>query len=180
MDNSTEGVTLYAAFLNDILKIYEDRKAEYIELFDIAKDYDLNDPFNKVPILVYNDMCSWIEVNLGKFNLIKAGRNVGESAFNGMVQNKLLPDNPQPKDIMEALVKVASQMIQDPKGRGWEIVSSTNHSIIMRRTQTFNGKLQLGLLDGLLRKTNVTAVRVNDIKSVDNGAEFDEYEVSWR
>ena len=179
MNNSTEGVTLFAAFINDILKIYKDRKDEYKELFDMADGHDLSDPFNKVPMSLYNDMCQWLEDNLGKFNLIKAGRNVGESAYNGMLQNNLLPDNPKPIDVMEALVKVASQMIQDPENRGWEIVSSKDKSIIMRRTQTFNGKLQIGVLDGLLMKTGVMRLKVDMTKSVDKGAEFDEYEISW-
>jgi hypothetical protein len=175
MDNSTEGVTLYAAFISDILRNYEDKKEQYQGLFAMAASYDLSDPFGKVPMQLYNDMCAWIEKELGKFNLIRVGRNVGETAFGSMVANGLLKEVSSPVQIMEALVTVANAMIQDPKKRGWEIVKSTKSSITMRRTQSFNRQLQLGLLDGLVRKSGVKSIKVDFTKSVDIGNEFDEY-----
>ena len=179
MDNSTENVTLYAAFVTDILKNYEGKKDDYKGLFDMVKDYDLTDPFGKVPIRLYNDMCAWIESELGKFNLIRVGRNVGETAFTGMVANGLLKEVSTPLQVMEALVAVASAMIQDPKLRGWKIVNSTKNSITMLRTQTFNRQLQLGLLDGLVKKSGVKGVKVDFSKSVEDGSEFDEYFITW-
>ncbi|MBC8112733.1 MAG: hypothetical protein H7Y04_16915 [Verrucomicrobia bacterium] len=179
MDNSIEGVTLYAAFVNDILKNYEEKKDQYQGLFAMAASYDLNDPFRKVPMQLYNDMCAWIEKELGKFNLIRVGRNVGETAFGGMVANGLLKEISSPIQIMEALVTVANTMIQDPKKRGWEIVKSTKDSITMRRTQTFNRQLQLGLLDGLVRKSGVKGVKVDFMKNVETGDAFDEYLITW-
>jgi len=179
MDQSTENVTLFAAFVNDILENYQDKKDEYKELFDLAKGYDLSNPVNKVPMKVYNDMCTWLENKLGKFNLVRVGRNVGETAYENMKATKVIPEKATPQDIMQGLVLVASTAIQDPKKRGWEIVASTPKSITMRRTQTFNSKLQLGLLDGLIRKSGVGGVKVEYIKEVEKGEPFDEYLISW-
>lgn len=179
MDNSTENVTLFAIFINDILKIYEDKKEDYPELFELVKDYDLSDPFNKVPMSLYNELCQWIEENLGKFNLIRIGRTIGETVHNNLVVNKIISDNARPLEVMQALATVAKEMIQDPKNRGWNIISHNDEKIIMQRTQTFNSKLQLGLLDGLVRKSGVFSVNVDYAKSVEKGDEFDEYLISW-
>jgi hypothetical protein len=179
MDHSSENVTLMAAFVIDILKNYQDKKNEYKELFELASTLDLSDPMNKVSMTVYNEMCNWIEKNLGKFNLIRVGRNVGETAFDGMMQFGLIKSGAKPLEVMQGLVQVASSMIQDPKGRGWEIVSSEPKAIVIKRTQTFNSKLQLGLLDGLIRKSGVAGVKVDYVKEVAAGAEFDEYKITW-
>jgi hypothetical protein len=179
MDNSTENVTLFAAFINDVLNLYKDKQDDYQELFDMTEHLDLSDPFNKVPMEVYNKMCDWLEDNLGKFNLIKVGRQIGETAYGGMVQANLITENAGPIEVAKALVVVASNMIQDPKGRGWEIIEESRKHIVMRRTQTFNSKLQLGLLDGLIRKSGVGGVKVEYVKEIETGAEFDEYKVSW-
>lgn len=179
MDNSTENVTLFAVFINDILKNYEDNKADYMELFDMVRSYDLSDPYNKVPIQLYNNLCAWIEENLGKFNLIRVGRNVGKTVYDALTQNRVITSKSTPLDIMQALKGAAEQMIQDDKNRGWEILEHTRKTILMRRTQTFNSQLQLGLLDGLIRKANCTGIKVEYAKSVEKGDEFDEYLVSW-
>ena len=179
MDNSTENVTLFAVFINDILKNYEDKKDDYLELFDLVKGYDLSDPYNKVPISLYNELCQWIEDNLGKFNLIRVGRTIGETVHTSLVMNNFISDSASPVEIMQALAKVAKEMVQDPKNRGWNILSSENNKIVMQRTQTFNSKLQLGLIDGLVRKSGVYSVNVDYVKSVEKGDEFDEYMITW-
>ncbi|TAE76310.1 MAG: hypothetical protein EAZ85_00110 [Bacteroidetes bacterium] len=124
-------------------------------------------------------MCGWIEENLGKFNLIRVGRNIGETAYQGMLDNKLFSDSATPHQIMEALVVVASQMIQDKLERGWKIIESNDNFVVMQRTQTFNSILQLGLLDGLIRKTKVSGVKVEYVREIAKGNEFDEYKISW-
>jgi len=179
MDHSTENVTLFATFINDVLKNYEDQKEEYSELFRMVEGVDLSDPFNEVPMQLYNDICAWIEENLGKYSLIRAGRNIGETVFTTLVENKMISEQARPIDVMKALKEAASQMIQDPKNRGWEILDSTEKSIIMRRTQTFNSQLQFGLLDGLVRKTGVFGIEVHYLKSVEEGNDFDEYQITW-
>ena len=179
MNYSTKDVTLYAVFINDILKYYEDKKEDFKPLFDMVTNVDLSQPFNKVPIQLYNEMCAWIETELGKFNLIVVGRKIGETAYQGMVENKLIQKGATPLQVMEGLVIVAREMIQDSERRGWEIVMHTKNSITMRRTQTFNRNLQLGLLDGMIRKSGVGGVKVDYSKTIGNGAEHDEYLITW-
>ena len=179
MDKSTENVTLYAGVIDDVLKNYLDKKQEYKELFDLASGYDISKPSNKIPIQVYIEMCSWIEKKLGKFNLIRIGRNIGESTYDTMLKSKMIVGKCAPIDVMKALIITAQLGVQDPKKRGWEIVSSTEKSIIMRKTQNFNSVLQIGLLDGLIRKSGVLGVMVTLQKEVNLGADFDEYLITW-
>ncbi|MEO1099084.1 MAG: hypothetical protein AAFX57_15240 [Bacteroidota bacterium] len=49
----------------------------------------------------------------------------------------------------------------------------------MRRTQTFNGALQSGLLDELIRKTKVFSPKVEYLQSIANGDEYDDYKITW-
>jgi hypothetical protein len=80
---------------------------------------------------------------------------------------------------MKALIITSNIGVQDPKKRGWEIVNSTDKSLLMRKTQTFNTTLQIGLLDGLIRKSGVFGVQVSLSKEVKKGADFDEYLITW-
>ncbi|MDX2190819.1 MAG: hypothetical protein SFY32_13235 [Bacteroidota bacterium] len=180
MNNSTENVTLFALFINDILRLYKEADPEsYNELYNMAKGYHLEDPFAKVPMKLYNDMCQFVQENLGAANLKKIGENIGESVYEALTGQKLVPANPTPKDILNGLIGAAANMVQDPQGRGWIMVSDSDHQIIMKRTQTFNSILQFGLLKGLVKKTGKTTVDVKLIKSVEAGDEFDEYLVTW-
>jgi hypothetical protein len=180
MDNSTENVTLYAAFVNDILNVYKDKDDYHQVLSKMVEGYDLKEPFNKVPIKLYNQMCDWVETNIGKANTKKVGRQIGKTAFDGMVAYKLINEKPTPTQVMEGLVTVAAQMIQDPKKRGWQIVQSSEKSILMRRTQTFNSSLQFGLLETLIYKSGVFSPTVEYFKSVAAGDHYDEYLISWK
>ena len=179
MDKSTDNVTICADVIDDVLKNYQDKRQEYKELFELASGYDFSKSSNKIPLQVYINMCDWIEQKLGKFNLIRIGRNIGESTYDMMIANKLIGGKSTPLDIMKALIITSRLGVQDPKKRGWEIVESTEKSILMRKTQTFNTTLQIGLLDGLIRKSGVFGVQVNLKKEVKLGAEFDEYLISW-
>jgi hypothetical protein len=180
MNNSTQGVTLFAVFLNDVLKNYEDQKDLYKDLFDMTKGYDLSDPFNKVPMQLYNDCCAWIEKELGKFNLIRVGKNIGETVWSTLQANNMIQAEANPLEIMQALKIAADNMIQDPEGRGWNILEPTSNSLVMQRTQTFNSKLQFGLLQGLVSKSpGITDVEVTYRKNIDEGDAFDEYLVKW-
>lgn len=178
MDNSTENVTLIAAFVNDILELYKD-KTDYLKLKAMASGLDLSDPMKHVSMATYNDMCNWIEKEIGKANTRMLGRKIGETAYQSMVGFNMVNDDTTPVEMMKALQQVALSVIQDPKKRGWEILSEGPKEIVMRRTQTFNGTLQLGLLDTLVRKTKVVSPSVDMIKEVDLGAEFDEYKITW-
>ena len=49
MDKSTEGVTLFALFINDILVQYKEADPEsYDELLEMADGHNLSDPFGKL------------------------------------------------------------------------------------------------------------------------------------
>lgn len=180
MDNSTEGVSLCAVFVTDVLSVYEDKRTEYPSLFNFAKSYDLSEPFDHVPMDVYNNICGWVEENLGKASTKRLGREIGKTVFNTLQQNKLISATPHPHEIMEALANVAKQMIKDPKGRGWEIVEKTQKSILMRRTQTFNRTLQFGLLESLVFKSGVFSPLVELVSSTSRGDEYDEYMITWK
>lgn len=179
MDHSTENVKISAAFISDILHIYKDNSTDYDTLSKMTEGHNLAHPLNLVPMDVYNAMCNWIENQIGQANTRKLGRRIGNTAFQAMLSNKLISERPTPLEAMEALAKVASTMIRDPKNRGWEIVESGKKHIIMRRTQTFNSTLQLGLLDEIVRKTGVLSPQVEYSKSIRKGDAFDEYKITW-
>jgi len=179
MDAVVENITIDAWAVNDILSCYADKRSEYFELFDIVKGVDLSKPDSKVPFQIYVDICNWIEHKLGRFNLIKAGRRIGESTYKCFIENGMVNENSKPIEIMQALVDFAKKGVHDPKKRGWEIVSSNEKSIVMRKTQLFNKHIQIGLLDSLIRKAKVFGVQVNLVKEQAKGDEFDEYLISW-
>lgn len=179
MDHSTENVTLAAAFIKDVLDIYKDKPEDHKTLSQMASSVDLSDPMKQVPMKVYNDMCDWIEKSIGQANTKKVGRQIGNTAFLAMQSFKLMPEKPSPFEAMEALKIVAATLIKDPKGRGWEILEKGNKHITMRRTQTFNSTLQLGLLEEITRKTGVFSPKVEYLSKVSDGADFDDYKISW-
>lgn len=180
MNNSTKNVTLCAVFINDVLNPYRDQKSSYADLFTISQPYDLSEAFNQVPMQVYNDTCDWIEKNIGKASIKRLGREIGKTVFHNLQENKLISAKPHPHEIMVALANIAQQMIQDPEGRGWEIIEKTNRSILMRRTQTFNSTLQFGLLESLIFKSTVFSPHIALSKSVEMGDDYDEYLITWK
>jgi len=46
-------------------------------------DVDLSQPFSKVSVQLYNEMCAWIEKELGKFNIIVVGRKIRRNSLSG-------------------------------------------------------------------------------------------------
>ncbi len=180
MDHSTDNVTLAAAFVNDVLDIYKQKSStDYEILKKMTTGLDLSNPMNMVPIEVYNAMCNWIESQVGQANAKLVGRQIGRTAYEAMKSFKMISDKSTPLEVMNALVTVAGTMIKDPKGRGWVILESHPKSIVMRRTQTFNGTLQFGLLDEIIRKTGVLSPKIEYLRSVANGDEFDDYKITW-
>lgn len=179
MNNSTDNVTLIAAFVNDVINLYDGKPEFQNHLKKMTKDLDLSDPMKHVPMATYNEMCYWIEDQIGQANTKKLGRRIGETAYTNMLAMGLVKENATPTEMMEALQTVAATVIKDPEKRGWEIVESGPKYIIMRRTQTFNRTLQFGLLDELIRKTKVLSPKVEYVKEVSKGDEYDEYKISW-
>lgn len=179
MKELIEEVFIDAWAINDIVSCYQDKKADYPDLFRIVSGYDLSKPTKKIPFKVYVELCSWIEKKLGQFNLIKIGRRIGESTYKLMVETNMVHPESKPLDVMKALVLLAQKGVKDPKRSGWEIVSHTDKSILMRKTQLFNTHIQVGLLDTLIRKCNVYGVQVKLVKEQNNGFDYDEYLITW-
>jgi hypothetical protein len=180
MNNSTEGVTLLAAFINDVIEEVKQLNIDTAVLLSYAKGHDIGNIYNHVPMQVYNDMCAWVEENLGEETLRQIGRNIGETVYKGLLSNHIIQTDTTPSALMEGLAIAASAMINDPHDRGWEIIKSDSNSLEMRRTQTFNSKLQLGLLTGLMEKCpKVSTVEVKYTKEIAKGDEFDEYLIQW-
>lgn len=180
MNNSTENVTIAATFIIDILEIYKTKsEKDYKVLKKMTDGLNLSNPMNMVPISVYNEMCDWIEQQLGQANTRIVGRQIGKTAFDAMKNNNLLNEKSTPLCMAKALQIVATSMIKDSQKRGWEILESAPKHIVLRRTQTFNSTLQFGLLDELVRKVGVSFPKVEYLQSVKNGDEFDEYKISW-
>lgn len=179
MNNSTDGVTLYAGFISDVLSYYEGQQTVFKELFKMVEDLDLSDPQKPVPMSAYNNICDWVEKNIGPSNTQQAGEAIGERAYKQMIDLKVITPESGPQDVLKALKHAADTMIQDPLGRGWTILEMTDSGAVMRRTQTFNRSLQLGLLESLVKKAGKPFVKVSFLKSVTAGDEFDEYKIEW-
>ncbi|MCC6874792.1 MAG: hypothetical protein IT378_10845 [Sandaracinaceae bacterium] len=179
MDESTEGVTLYAGFVFDVVNEYRSMGRACAPLFEMVQHLDPNDPTRQVPMQLYNDVCAWVERSFGRANIRDAGRAIGKRAFDQMVKDGVIKAGITPPEILEQLKRVASIMIQDPKGRGWEILESADRRVVMRRTQTFNCPLQEGLLVSLVERAGATLPRVAHSKCARQGAEFCDYEVTW-
>ena len=180
MDQSTENVTLLAVFLKDVISQVANAGVDTQPLAAIYQGHDLSNPYKHVPIDIYNKMCDWVEKTLGQDGVVQVGRKIGETVFQGLVENFIISEDSSPKEIMEGLIIAASSMVSDPKGRGWILVESNSKSLLMKRTQNFHSRLQLGLLCGLIEQSGKTGVSVTYEKSLEKGDEFDEYRVSWQ
>ncbi len=179
MNESTRGVTLYAGFILDVLSEYDGMKRLCAPAFALAKGIDPADPAAQVPMKLYNDICDWIEENLGAASIRGAGRAIGRRVYTEMSKQGVITADSGPVAILEALVQAASMMIQDPEGRGWEILERAPRFCRMRRTQTFNCMLQEGLLTSLVQRGPVLRAGVDHERCTRLGDEFCEYRIAW-
>jgi hypothetical protein len=178
MNNGTEGVTLLAGFVFDVLQEYRSMKKTCQPAFDMAKGLDPNRQDEWCTMNVYNDVCTWIERHVGESSIRKAGVAIGNRVAENIVKlNKMT--SPTPLAMMESLKWAAANMVRDPAGRGWEILAHTPRTITMRRTQTFNCIMQEGLLLSLVERTKVEAPDVEQMTCTRRGDEFCDYRLSW-
>lgn len=167
-------------FLN-VLDIYKGKPEIHAQLERIVKDLDLSDPNKMQPMSKYNELLDWVDVNLGKANAKITGKKIGETIFHFLVSEKAITDDAKPIEVMKALAVLATNVIKDPKNRGWDIIVDENERIVMRKTQTFNTNIQFGVLEGLLFKCkSIRSPMVQLVKDVKKGDEFDEYELTWK
>jgi hypothetical protein len=178
MDNSTDGVTLLTGFVFDILSEYESTRRLCMPAFEMAAGLDPAKLDAWCDIAIYNDVCDWIEKNVGAASIRNAGRAIGNRAYDNIVKHGKLV-NPGPRAIMDALKWAASTMIRDPKGRGWEVIEDAGKRVLMRRTQSFNCILQEGLLLSLLERTRVLMPGVTHVTCTRNGDPYCEYALTW-
>ncbi|MEM1413511.1 MAG: hypothetical protein AAGH15_01355 [Myxococcota bacterium] len=178
MDDSTEGVTLLSGFVFDVLAEFEDMRRICAPAFDMAAHLDRERPGDPCPMQLYNDVCAWIENEVGAASIRRAGAAIGARAFARMSDQGQIAER-TPLAIMRALQWAADTMIQDPKGRGWEILDHQPTSLRMRRTQTFNCVLQEGLLLSMLERAEVLMPSVEHVRCTRRGDEFCEYELRW-
>lgn len=180
MNESTEGVTLHTGFIFDLLSCYEaSRETFAAELFEMAEGLDPSRPEEPAAMALYNQMCAWIESELGAANLRRAGQAIGRRVWQGAEAAGAVGETTGPEEILAILKAAADAMIHDPEGRGWDILSSEPGRVVLRRTQTFNCILQEGLLESLAKATGAHLVRVTHRPCTCDGAEFCEYRVTW-
>ncbi len=181
MDHSTEGVTVFSGYVTDLLEHYQDiATTTGKELFAMASGLDLSNPTNKVPMSVFNAMCQWIVDNLGPANIRQTGMLIGTRLYQHMLENKIVNTDSTPLDILKAFQKASLQTVQDPRGRGWAIIDHDDKFCCLRKTQTYHPILQEGLIKSLIQQVSgIEIVRVQYLKSIAAGDEFDEYKVSW-
>lgn len=179
MDDSTDGVTLYAGFVLTVVDGFRDLSRHCGPLFEMVRGIDRTAPRRPVSITVYNDVCAWIEQNLGAASLRSAGAAIGRGAFDRLRREGELAADAGPPEALAALAKAVRTSVQDPKRRGWEIVEVIDGCVLMRRTQTFNCVMQEGVLQALIERTGVTMPRVDHLRCTRRGDGFCEYEVRW-
>lgn len=178
MDNSTDGVTLLTGFVFDVLAEYESMRKLCKPAFDMAAHLTPGAANDWCDIVVYNDICDWIEKNVGPASIRNTGRAIGKRAYDEIVRQGKL-QSPTPLAMMESLKWAADNMIKDPKGRGWTLLPGADDRVQMRRTQTFNCLLQEGLLLSLVERTGALMPSVAHYNCTRRGDEFCEYRVSW-
>jgi hypothetical protein len=181
MDNSTEGVTLLNVFILDVIREVE--QLEEVDLTDFRKLYSevsLENPYDVNSIEVYNAICDWAEKNTSEEVFMQISKSIGNSVYQGLIENNIIDESTPPEDVLEGLVLAAASLVQDEKERGWVILDSSSDHMLMRRTQTFNSKLQIGMIIGLVEKCEgISTAKVIYEKEVAKGDEYDDYLVTW-
>lgn len=179
MNESTEGVTILSAFVFDVLREYQWARRQCEPMFQLASGLDPARTDERVPIALYNALCAWAEEHMGVESLLRAGRNIGARAYTRMVESGLLGPEPTPREVVEALQRVARTVIEDPDQRSFELLEAREGSLLVRRTQTFNCMLQQGNLLSLVERTRVALPTLTQVRCTRRGDPFCEYEVRW-
>ena len=178
MDNSTTGVTLLTGFVFDVLSEYQNVRKMCGPAFELAAGLDTSRLDDWCSMDIYNGVCDWIEDNVGSSSVRRAGAAIGARVYDNLLARRM-GGGSDPLTMMKNLQTLATQVIRDPHGRGWEVTPRGPRLLEMRRTQTFNCILQEGMLLALLERTGVLMPSVRHVRCTRQGDEFCDYEVRW-
>ena len=163
-----------------ILDQYKNTCGEFTkELFKKAKRVDISNPLAQIPLSFLNELIEWIEQELGPANVKMIGTILGETAFEELKANKQLPEKSSPKEAIEKLILVLQSIVQDPFRRNLQVLEVQNNFARVRRTQTFNPTVQIGMIETFVRKAGIAFPRTRLVRDYKNGPEYDEYEITW-
>jgi hypothetical protein len=166
--------------VQDLLNFYLPYKEQFAKpIFEMTAHIDFTEPGSLVPMKLYNEVCSWVEKNIGTASIAQLGTAIGERAYDHMKQSGGLGEKATPLEILAELKRTASILIQDPLNRGWEFIEKSDTHAVMRRTQTFNCILQETLLKSLVTRSGVKGVRVVHERCTRNHDEYCDYRIEW-
>jgi hypothetical protein len=178
MNQSTDGVSLMTGFVFDVLAEYQNVRKLCGPAFELASGLDPARLDEWCPMQLYNDVCTWIEINVGASSIRRAGVSIGSRIHARAVAGRQI-DTADPLAMVEAVAWAATTMVRDPEGRGFEIRAREPKRIEVRRTQTFNCLLQEGLLLALVERTGVLMPSVRQIRCTRQNDEYCDYEIRW-
>lgn len=179
MDESTEGVTLWGGFVFTVVEQCRGMERVCAPVFERVKHLDPEDPRAPVPIALYNEICDWIEQNLGAASVRGAGTAIGKGYVARLRRERELRIDSTPIDALHALARAVVVTITDPKRRGWEVLDAVDGSARVRRTQTFNCTMQEGVLLAVVESAGALMPRVEQVRCTRKGHEFCDYDVRW-
>ncbi len=176
MNDMTKSTTLKAAWVTHLLQEIQQRPEpiDNTVLMDYCEAYDLGQSSCMVPLQVYQDICDWIEQELGEQAILEIGFQIGENTFQDLMEEGKIDAQAKPQRLLEELQTTTDTMVRDPRGKNWEIAEIQEQSIKMSLNQNFHSKLQLGLLRGFVQKcTSINEVEVSyqPKETAENGQE---------
>ena len=165
-------------FVFDVLAGYQNVRRLCGPAFELAEGLDPSRLDAWCPMQLYNDVCSWIEVNVGASSIRRAGAAIGGRIHARAVASRQ-PATNDPVAMMEAVHWAAANMIRDPLDAAWTSGHVEPKRIEIRRTQTFNCLLQEGLLLALVERTGVLMPSVRQIRCTRQNDEYCDHEIRW-
>lgn len=179
-DINPNTATCSAVILQKLFNQYKDQ-SEYIanELKKRINGYDISDPSNRIPLKAFNDIISWIEKELGPANLKIIGKMLGDIAYENLKRKNKLKENLSPEQIINQLLFVMEEIVDDPLKCNWRIVEVQNGFARVKKTQTLNSILQIGIIDAFIRRAGVALPSIRLIRDFEQGPLHDEYEIAW-
>ena len=179
MDESTEGVMLYARFVLAVREACRGMERVCAPVFEMTKHLDEKEPLRRVPIALGNDVCQWLEGNLGSAHVRDVGRAIGRSVYRELQKEAVLGPNATPLKVIEQLTRAAAIVVFDPKGRSFDVLEAVEGRVVVRRGQALNCMLQEGLLAELIAGTGALNPRAHQVTCTRRDSPHCDYELLW-